>query len=55
VHTRHCWGNPEVKSLNVHGRIILILSSRRWMGDMDWVDLVQDRDWWLAAMNLQVP
>jgi len=33
-------GNPEVKSLNVHGRIILILSSRSWMGDMDWVDLV---------------
>ena len=41
------------------GRIILKWIFTKWDGDMDWIDLSQDRDrWWAvvnAAMNLLVP
>jgi len=37
----------------------IILRFRRWDGDTDWFDLVQDRDRWRAllhaVMNLRVP
>jgi hypothetical protein len=43
----------------VDGRIILRRIFRRWSGGMDWIDLAQDADRWLALvnalMNLRVP
>jgi len=43
----------------VDGRIILKWIFRKWDGDMDWIDLAQDRDRLRAlgnaAMNLRVP
>jgi hypothetical protein len=43
----------------VDGRIILRWTFRKWVGDMDWIDLAQDRDRWRAllnaVMNLRVP
>jgi len=42
----------------VDGRIILKWIFRKWDGDMDWIDLAQDRDMLRAlvdaAMNLRV-
>jgi hypothetical protein len=44
---RHRWG------------IILKSIFKKWYGDMDWIELVQDRDrWWAlvnSVMNLGVP
>jgi hypothetical protein len=44
----------------VDGRIILRWIFMKWnVGDMDWIELAQDRDrWWATAnavMNFQVP
>ena len=55
--------NPErrdkLEDPGVDVRIILKWIFRKWDGDMDWIDLAQDRDrWWAlmnAVMNLWVP
>jgi CRISPR/Cas system-associated protein Cas7 (RAMP superfamily) len=45
---------------DIHGRIILKMDLREvgW-GDIDWIDLAQDRDRWRALLNavinLRVP
>ena len=43
----------------VDGRIILKWILQKWDGGMDWIDLAQDRDMWLALVNavmdLRVP
>jgi hypothetical protein len=43
----------------VDGRIILKCIFEKWDGGMDYIDMAQDRDRWLAvvntAMNLRVP
>ena len=43
----------------VDGKKILRLIFRKWVGDMDWIDLAQDRSRWRALVNavmsLQVP
>jgi hypothetical protein len=43
----------------VDGRIILKWVLQKWDGGMDWIDLAQDRDMWLALVNavmdLRVP
>ena len=58
------WGNlrerDHLEDLSIDGMIILRWISRMWDGgDMDWIDLAQDRDmWWAlvnAVMNLWVP
>jgi hypothetical protein len=55
---------PERKrslgNLGIDGRIILKWIFREWNGgDMDYIDLAQDRDWWRAlvnaVMNVRVP
>jgi hypothetical protein len=35
----------------VNGRIILKWTYEKWDGGMDWIDLVQNRDRWLALVN----
>ena len=58
VYTGFWWGNLRERDQGVDGRIILRWIFRIW-GDMDWIELAQDRDkWWAivnAVMNLRVP
>jgi hypothetical protein len=37
---------------SIDGRIILRSIFRKWDGGMDWIDQDQDRDRWLALMNM---
>jgi hypothetical protein len=52
--TIHHLGDP-----GVDGRIILKWIVKKWDGGMDWIELAQDRDKWLALVNalitLRVP
>jgi hypothetical protein len=45
--------------IGVDGKIILKWIFEKWDGDMDWIELTQDRDRWRAlvnaVMNLRVP
>jgi hypothetical protein len=49
----------HLQNLNLDGRIILKWTFRKWDGDMDWIDLTQDRDRWRALVKavtkLRVP
>ena len=49
----------HLKGPGVDGRLILKWILKKWDGNMDWIDLVQDRDGWRAVvnavMNLRVP
>jgi hypothetical protein len=55
-------GRPEGKNHledpGVDGRIVKCIF-RKWDGGLDWMDMAQDRDRWLAlvsaVMNLRVP
>jgi hypothetical protein len=51
---RHHLGDP-----GVDGRILLKRVFKKWDGGMDWIQLAQDKDRWLAlvnaVMNLRVP
>jgi hypothetical protein len=57
------WGNlregDHLKDLSVDGNIILKWIFERLDGDMNWINLAQDRDRWRdlvnAVMNLRVP
>ena len=64
VHTAFQWGNlregDHLEDAGLDGRIILRWIFRKWVGEgMDWIDLRQVRDIWLAlvnvATNLRVP
>jgi hypothetical protein len=62
MYTGFWWGNlmgrGHLADPVVDGKIRLRWIVRKWDGDMDWVDLAQDRDrWWArvnAVMNLRV-
>jgi hypothetical protein len=54
------WGDlREGEHPDVGVMIILKWIFKKWVGDMDWIGLVQDRDRWRAlvdaVMNLRVP
>jgi hypothetical protein len=55
VHTGFLWGNlrdgDHLKDPGVDGRTILKRIFEKWDGDMEWIDLAQDRDRWRALVN----
>jgi hypothetical protein len=55
VHTGFCWGDPRegdhLGAPGVDGRIILRRIFGKWDGGMNWTELAQDRDRWLAVVN----
>ena len=62
MHAGFWWGNlrerDHFQDPGIDGKITELIF-RKWDGDMDWIDLAHDRDWWQAfvnmLMNLQVP
>jgi hypothetical protein len=55
VYTWFRWGNlrerDHLEEAGVCRRIILRWIFRKWDGDMDWIELAQDRDRWRAVVN----
>ena len=41
----------HLEDLGIDGRLILKWMIKNWNGGMDWSDLVQDRDRWVAFVN----
>jgi hypothetical protein len=41
----------HLKDQGVDGRIILKWIFEKWDGGMEWIDLAEDRDRWLAVVN----
>ena len=52
-------GRPEerdhLEDLGADGRMILIWIFKTWEGEMDWIELAQDKDRCWALVNLRVP
>jgi len=40
-----------LEDTGVYGRIILNWIFQKWDGDMDWINLAQNRDRWQAVVN----
>ena len=63
VRTGFWWGNlrerDHSEDLGLDGRIIIKWTFKNWGREMDWIDVAQNRDRWLASvnavMNLRVP
>ena len=63
MHTRFKWRNlregDHLEDTSLDGKIILKWIFERLDGDIDWIDLAQERDRWRtlvnAVMNFQVP
>jgi hypothetical protein len=65
VYKRFCWGNlterENVEEPGLDGKIILKWTLQNWDcdGDLDWIDMVRNRDDWRAVvhpvMNFRVP
>ena len=50
MRTGFLWGDlrerDHLKDTDVDGRTILKWTLKKWDGDMDWIDLAQERDRW---------
>ena len=63
MHTGFLWGDlrkgGHLEDPEIDGRFVLKYIFKKWDGDIDWIDLAQDRDRWRAlvnaVMNLRVP
>jgi hypothetical protein len=63
VKTGFWWGDlrkgDHLGDPGIDGRLILKRIFKKWDGSIDWIELSQDRNWWLAlvnaVMNLRVP
>ena len=63
MHTRFWRGDlregDHLEDPGINGRLILRCILRKWVGVMDWIDLVQGRDRWralvTAVMNSRFP
>jgi hypothetical protein len=44
-------GRNHLEDPGVDGMTILKWISKKWDGDMDWIDMAQDRDRWGALVN----
>ena len=63
MHTNFLWGNLRERDHSEYPGIerIIILKCifKKWDGNTDWIDLVEDRDGWRTlvneVMNLRVP
>jgi hypothetical protein len=63
VHTGFWWGilkrRDHLEEPDVDGRKMLRWVFRKWNGDIDWINLAQNRDGWRAlvnaVMNILVP
>jgi hypothetical protein len=55
VHTVFWWRNlrerDHLEQPDVDGRIILIWIFRNWDGDIEWIDLAQNRERWKSQVN----
>jgi hypothetical protein len=55
VHIGFWWGDmmekDHLEDLGVNGRKILKRVFNKWDGNMDWIDMAQDKDSWRAAVN----
>ena len=55
MRTRFWWGNltgtDHLEDPSIDGRILLKFIFEKFDGDMDWIDLAQDRDRWRAVVN----
>ena len=55
MHTEFWWVNLREGSHSedpgLDGRIILKWIFEKWHGGMNWIDLAEDRDRWLAVVN----
>jgi hypothetical protein len=53
VYTIFLWGNlrdsDHLQDPCVGGKIILRWIFKKWKGDMNWIDLAQDRDRWAGC------
>jgi hypothetical protein len=58
VHTGFWWGylrkGDHLGDPGIDRRIILKRIFKKWNGDMDWVELAQDREMWRAVVNAVV-
>ena len=56
MHAGFWWGKLKernhLKDPGIEGGIIVRCILRKWEGDVEWIDLAQDRDRWQALVNV---